>query len=1504
MSLKMIVPENRRLNPGNDIPVSTYRLQLSSKFTFKDAQKVVPYLSKLGITHLYLSPILQAIPGSAHGYDVIDHARISSELGGLGGLEQLAKTAHKHKMGIIIDIVPNHMAIPSPAWYNHQLWDVLYRGRDSCYAYWFDIDWTNEEKFVLPVLEKHISDVVEQNEFKIKHMHIPKSAYDPNTRIDELFVLEYGRLVFPLVPGTHELPINELLERQNYRLIFYETENEELNYRRFFDIGSLIAIRVEDENVFEATHALIFDLIRRGIINGLRIDHIDGLANPATYLSRLQKRTDGVWVVVEKILSPHEKLEEDWKTVGTTGYETVNLIQQVLLNSHGQAALYDIFQSNIASNNEIQALANVSDILEDDSFKSGHTNSVDNIIAISKRKIIRTALYADVHRLTEFVRTIFTKNPTLRDRTWHAINSCLVEILVAMNQYRPYIVSGSRMSETSYMAITSAVERAKVHISDKHYETLDLIKQLLLQEFDQNRYFLDLNILNRFLTNFGQVSSAVMAKGVEDTAFYRYTVLISICEVGSDIHNFGITLHAFHNAARMLQFETPYAMTTATTHDSKRSEDVRAFLSVLTQDIGAWVRTLRRLKQATSKYNSSLVNANMENLVWQTIVGTWTNDESVRITPERLEKHLIKVMREAKIYTSWLRVNRQYEDAVLDFAKGAITDEKVVQILDDWFMQQESLITAAVLSFKAVQLTMPGVTDNYQGLESLKLMLVDPDNRGVVDFGALEQMLAKIINPDYNPSLPLGTSSNYRINYSYHPETLAELKLLVTYVALQLRKDYHEAFVGSESGYMPLPLSTDCTLGFARCVRQKPKIITLVTRYLGTLDRENGWIGQTVVLPKLSSGYNLWFDRLTGKTYPPGTNLLMEIFSKYPVALLEPLRGSTKKDYLELWAPKASRVDAYLLKPKAVDETSEVDAYSKMKFVRTNDRPGWWRSKKMVRVNRDYFVSIDNGPKVPDPRSTRQVFGVDGFSRTTSLDQFRFTDSHWMGLDLLGKNFYELHIGTFTQEGTFDTAIEKLPYLKELGVEVVEIMPVSTFDGDFGWGYDVADLYSIYEQYGGPVKFQKFVNEAHNLGLAVCLDVVYNHLGPVGDYLNYIGPYYTDAHKTPWGPSFNFDQENSRGVRDWILDHAILMFDKFHLDALRLDATHEIYDNSSMHILSELSLLVDAFAANTARKVTLIAESNANDVRTLLPFDPNTGNLGFGLHMQWADDFHHALYSYLSNENRSYYKDFGTLGALKKALKQGWVYDGQFSKFRQKYFGTKLPEDFDLRKFVVCFSNHDQIGNRGLGDRPNFSLPTYKLKIASALTLLSPFTPLIFQGEEWAASSPFQFFANYKNDDVSAACRLGRKREFKDFRWEEFYEEQNVRAVQIPDPISWETFENCKLKWDEMGDDKHQEMCSWYKKLYKIRRNHIRDSPITSRKVRVKTTQDADGDTLLLSHQGLIVVCNFSSSVKAVGVKLGTKMPRIILSSSSKNAVTISGTLKSAAHSVTILKVD
>jgi maltooligosyltrehalose trehalohydrolase len=807
---------------------------------------------------------------------------------------------------------------------------------------------------------------------------------------------------------------------------------------------------------------------------------------------------------------------------------------------------------------------------------------------------------------------------------------------------------------------------------------------------------------------------------------------------------------------------------------------------------------------------------------------------------------------------------------------------------------------------------MPGVADVYQGTEELNLMLVDPDNRGAVDFRALEERLDRIRYENYDGSKPLGNLDNHLIDYSYYPETIAGRKFLVTYAAIQLRKDYLNAFVGPDSGYMPLSISSDCAIGFARTFKGEPRVITLVTRFSGTLEREDGWGGHIVTLPKLATGYNRWVDRLTGRLYKPGANRLVDIFDRYPVAFLEPAQGGVKKNNLRLWAPNAQKVDAYIADPRTVDETlplskileqveykkipmrpieRESPKYADFGFGQNED--GWWYTTKTVKANRDYYFSVDGGPKIPDPRSARQIFGVEGFSRTTEISQFRFTDLDWAGIDPTGKTIYELHIGTFTPEGTFDAALSKLPYLKSLGVDIVEIMPISTFDGNFGWGYDGADLYSIYEPYGGPLKFQKFVNEAHNLGIGVCLDVVYNHLGPVGDYLKEVGPYYTDAHKTPWGPSFNFDQEYSWGVRTWVIDHIVRLFEKFHVDALRLDATHEIHDDSRQHILALMAETVNAFAKSTSKKITLIAESDSNDIKLLQPLDED----GYGIGMQWADDFHHALYSYLSGENRSYYQDFGTLGHLKKALKQGWVYDNQYSEFRKKSHGTDLPEHFDLRRFVVCFSNHDQIGNRGLGDRPSVKMSNADLKIASALTILSPFTPLIFQGEEWGASTPFQFFADYQDEAVQNACRVGRANEFKDFGWGDFYGE----GVQIPDPISWETFEKCKLNWNEVGGEEHLDLFMWYKRLFEIRKKYIGDDPITSQDVEVRTTSEEDGDTLMLAHQGIIVVANFSDSIKALGVKTTSRTPRIIASSSQKTMVSISGMIKISPRSVAVL---
>ncbi|MDR0951016.1 MAG: malto-oligosyltrehalose synthase, partial [Candidatus Ancillula sp.] len=1446
-------------------------------FTFKDVEKHVAYFESLGISHLYLSPILQAVPGSTHGYDVIDHSKVSDDLGGINALRKLAKTLHKHKMGIILDIVPNHMALPTPAWFNHQLWDVLYKGADSCYANWFDVNWdSSDAKLVLPVLKARIGDVVKNGEFEINKMEVPKSATNKDADKVDMTVLKYHEHVFPVAKGTENLPIFELLESQHYRLAYSVVGDQELNYRRFFDIGTLVALRMEDESVFDQTHKVIVKLVKDGIVDGLRIDHIDGLSDPKQYLDRLSEATGGVWTVVEKILSPGEELEDNWKTVGTTGYDSLNMINYLMNSFYGQSILRKIARkaADQRQNSAIRSmqvdLANLDNI---------DMNDIGRLIDTSKRQVIRSSLYAEVHNLTNLADYIFRNDPELNDHSWRTIYNCLVEVLVAFDRYRAYVRLGKETSRASVNALNRAFSIASTKLDQDSQETLKILKKIVLGQEVGSILLRDDKARQRFIITFQQVSTSIMAKGVEDTSFYRYTALTSLCEVGSDISTFGASEHEFHNYAIRIQNRSPYTMTAGTTHDTKRSEDVRAIISILSQFPEDWEELLTKLKVQTAKYSSPFIDPSIENIMWQTILGTWTpdGDNAGPISYERLSGYLIKVMREAKTHTTWLKPNLPYEDAILNLAKSALADGEVLDMYKRWIVKHVLPMQSAILATKAVQLTMPGVADIYQGTERLSLSLVDPDNRRPVDFDKLEHCLKKVQNPDFDPNLPSGDTSNPAIDYSHNPATINERKMLVTYAALQLRLDYPDAFIGSRSGYLPISVSSDCAFGFTRTVDDKPQVITLVTRYSGALARNSGWGNHFVYLPSPPSGFKRWVDKLTGKTYKKGQLKLVEIFEKYPVALLEPVRSGVKKDYVEIWAPTANKISLYLAQKGTYSETmssaeaKETAEYRKMEMVRYSDllnqedsgKEGWFRSSKPIKIDQDYLIRVNDGERVPDPRSNRQVMGVDGFSRKVDLDNFRFTDTDWTGIDPKGKVFYELHIGTFTEEGTFDAAVMRLSELKALGVEIVEVMPVSTFDGQYGWGYDGVDLYSVFEPYGGVHKLQKFVNEAHNMGLGVCLDVVYNHLGPTGDYLNQIGPYYTDKHITPWGKGFNFDQENNFGVRQWVIDHVTMLFEKYHIDALRLDATHEIQDDSEEHILTEISRTVDVISKNTGRQLSLIAESDSNSYTTV----KSTKENGWGMTMQWADDFHHALYTYLTKECRSYYKDFGTFDILKTALKHGWVYQGQYSEFRKKEHGSVLPEDFDLRRFVVCFSNHDQVGNRGMGDRPSSNLNLDQLKIAATLTLLSPFSPLIFEGEEWGASSPFQFFADYTSEVIQDACREGRKNEFKEFGWEDFYRDKfkdvSSWEPEIPDPISIETFKRCKLDWEERQTGAHFNLLTWYFSLLTFRRLIIscKNRPITAKDIKVDSAYTASGDVLFYQHSGTLIAINFSNDL-------------------------------------------
>ena len=466
---------------------------------------------------------------------------------------------------------------------------------------------------------------------------------------------------------------------------------------------------------------------------------------------------------------------------------------------------------------------------------------------------------------------------------------------------------------------------------------------------------------------------------------------------------------------------------------------------------------------------------------------------------------------------------------------------------------------------------------------------------------------------------------------------------------------------------------------------------------------------------------------------------------------------------------------------------------------------GWWEAEDVApEPGIRYGYSLDGGDVRPDPRSPAQPDGVLGLSEVVDHSAHAWRDGGWRGLPLAGSVIYELHVGTFTPEGTFDGVVERLPHLVELGVGLVELMPVAEFAGDRGWGYDGVDLFAPHHAYGGPAGLKRLVDACHAAGLGVVLDVVYNHLGPEGNFLAEFGPYFTDRHRTEWGPALNFDGPGSDEVRRLIVDSTLSWIRDYHFDGLRLDAVHAIVDQAPVHILEQLQVEVEALGEELHRTVFLIAESDLNDPRFVRSRDAG----GYGLEAVWADDWHHALHAVLTGERSGYYRDFGSLELLGKALQQAWVYDGVWSEHRQRTRGRQAS-GVPTHRFVVAAQNHDQVGNRAAGDRLPALVDVQKLQAAAALLLTSQFTPMLFQGEEWAASTPFQYFTGFPDAQLGRAVREGRRREFAAFGWD---------PEQVPDPQDPATFERSRLDWTELGDPRHRAMFDWYRALIALRR--------------------------------------------------------------------------------------
>jgi (1->4)-alpha-D-glucan 1-alpha-D-glucosylmutase len=780
---------------------ATYRLQLHSGFTFADAREVVPYLADLGVTHLYLSPVLQPVPGSEHGYDVLDHSRVSAELGGRDGLVALAQTARQHGLGVVVDVVPNHMAVVAPETANVPLWDVLAHGRSAEHAHWFDVDWDAlDGRIGMPVLWESLDDVLRKRELRFGEE-------------DGAPVLRYHDHLFPLADGTWDgdphADVAEVLSRQHYRLSGWRDRDDVLNYRRFFDVDSLIAVRVEEPDVFEATHRLLLDLNHSGLIEGFRIDHPDGLADPEGYLEQLRAATrPGTAIWVEKILEGAEELPA-WACDGTTGYDAAKVVSAALVDRSVAAALQRSWED------------------------TGGDPSLPDVVAGSKREVVEKVLVPEQRRLVRRARE------ALPDAEPARLEEAVVELLVACEVYRAYVRPGRPLDPVAASRLDEAFAVAGAARPDLKPELEQLVELAREPLSDAAR---------DFAVRLQQTWGPVMAKGIEDTAFYRWHRLVALNEVGGDP---GLLDEAapeqLHAWAIHQQQHWPLGMTTLSTHDTKRSEDVRARLLALAGDAESWQRVADAFAEAAAERRVDLPTAH---LVWQTLAGIGPIDD------ERLGGYLVKAVRESKQRTSWLDPDVEYEARVLELAREGNRPGVLQALVATAMDRNAEAVRAFVLGQKLLELTLPGVPDTYQGTETVNLSLVDPDNRRPVDYPDRRERLDRLRGEA--------------------PRDLDDEKLLVTHRALTLRKDMRESF-GDLGDYQPLVGTSRHLVGFIR----GGEVATLVTRAPTRLEASGGWGDATVMLPE-----GLWRDELTGALHGGAENRLTEVFADYPVALL------------------------------------------------------------------------------------------------------------------------------------------------------------------------------------------------------------------------------------------------------------------------------------------------------------------------------------------------------------------------------------------------------------------------------------------------------------------------------------------------------------------------------------------------------------------------------------------------------------------------------------------
>jgi (1->4)-alpha-D-glucan 1-alpha-D-glucosylmutase len=839
------------------VPVATYRLQLHKGFRFADAIALVPYLAALGVSHVYASPFLKARPGSLHGYDVVDHSQINPEIGTEAELDHLIDSLRRHGMGLVLDVVPNHMGVlhgDNPWWQ-----DVLEKGRASIHAKFFDIDWLRGRgRLLLPVLGRHYGEALDEGEVKLSRQG-KKGAWRV-TYYDQSFPLN-PKSSADLRHTNDPLLLHRLLERQHYRLAFWRVASDEINYRRFFEITDLAALRAEDRTVFEATHALIGRLAREPGVDGLRIDHPDGLSDPAQYLERLQTLAERPWVLVEKILADYETLPKDWKAHGTTGYRYANLLTGVFIDADAAGRFDRIYQRF-----------------------TGERASFDAISHESRTLIMNTTLAAELNGLAQRLARIASGNRRTRDYTESGLRKALAEVAARFPVYRTYVTArGVSDSDRRYIEWALKAARRASRIADA--SVFDFVKSVLTLEAApasgaRRRQMLE------FAMRFQQLTAPVVAKGVEDTAFYRYHRLIALNEVGNDPRDFGFSLKAFHAASEDRAKRWPYTMIGTSTHDTKRSEDVRARIGVLSELSSSWLLLLRRWHLANRSHRTdaggeSLPSRADEYHFYQALIGIWppaapSQKETVSLK-ERLKAYMLKAVREAKVRTSWINPDTEYEAALERFVVQSLENPLFLREINDAVPRLARLGMLVSLSQALIKVASPGVPDYYQGTELLDFSLVDPDNRRPVDYRLRKHLLEE---GESDPARLLANLADGRA------------KLHIIRKGLEVRRAHAMLFHGAQYA----PLHADCgreenIVAFA-LRRGSSAVIAVAPRFFARLLRDGdpaplGAAAWGEAKLALDAG-GQYLNVLTGERHSGEQLSLSSLLARFPVALLIP----------------------------------------------------------------------------------------------------------------------------------------------------------------------------------------------------------------------------------------------------------------------------------------------------------------------------------------------------------------------------------------------------------------------------------------------------------------------------------------------------------------------------------------------------------------------------------------------------------------------------------------